>query len=384
MRYPAGAEITIRYGELLHPDGSLNAMTSVAGQIKGGQPAKACPDGNAPPIAYQQDVVTLAGHGKEEFEPKFCWHAFRYAAVAAPSSVSKLTAADVHCTPLRTDNPVASEYDSTGNPLLGRIREMTQRTFENNMMSVQSDCPHRERLGYGGDAHASGEAGMSIFDLSSFYEKRALDYSDAQRPDGGFTEVAPDVLMDDGGLGGRSGPIGWEVFQPASLMWLYKYYGNTQAMKTHWPQTKKFVDFLMSKPPGIEGGLGDWMPVEKSTPAMTGHAFVRETCLLAANISYIIGEPSSEQRRYTDYAEGTLGNFTKEFYNSSAGIYGAPGRELTQCGQALPLFMGMIPATTKKQATAKLIESVSAANGTANCNTNANFILNFLLKMQRQ
>ena len=178
---PAGTEITIRYGELLHTDGSLNAMTSVAGQIKGGQPAHDCPGGNAPPIAYQEDSVTLAGRGTEVFEPKFCWHAFRYAAVAAPASVlSKLSAADVHCTPLRTDNPVVTEYDSTGNPLLGKIHEMTQRTFENNMMSVQSDCPHRERLGYGGDAHASGEAGMSIFDFSSFYEKRALDYSDAQ------------------------------------------------------------------------------------------------------------------------------------------------------------------------------------------------------------
>ena len=131
---PAGAEITIRYGELLRPNGTLNAMTSVAGQIKGGQPAQECPGGNAPAIAYQQDVVTLAGSGKEVFEPKFCWHAFRYMAIAAPSSVAKLTADDVHCTPLRTDNPVASEYDSSGNPLLGRIREMTQRTFENNMV----------------------------------------------------------------------------------------------------------------------------------------------------------------------------------------------------------------------------------------------------------
>ena len=85
-------------------------------------------------LLYQQDIVTLAGSGKEVFEPKFCWHAFRYMAIAAPSSVAKLTADDVHCTPLRTDNPVASEYDSSGNPLLGRIREMTQRTFENNMV----------------------------------------------------------------------------------------------------------------------------------------------------------------------------------------------------------------------------------------------------------
>lgn len=131
---PAGAEITIRYGELLRPDGSLNAMTSVAGQIKGGQPAQECPGGNAPAIAYQQDVVTLAGNGIERFEPKFCWHAFRYVAIAAPDSVTNLTTADVHCTPLRTDNPIVSDYETSENPLLGRIREMTQRTFENNMV----------------------------------------------------------------------------------------------------------------------------------------------------------------------------------------------------------------------------------------------------------
>jgi len=33
---------------------------------------------------------------------------------------------------------------------------------------------------YGGDALASGEAGMSIFDFSAFYEKRMIDYTDSQ------------------------------------------------------------------------------------------------------------------------------------------------------------------------------------------------------------
>ena len=55
-----------------------------------------------------------------------------------------------------------------------------------------------------------------------------------------------------------------------------------------------------------------------------GDAFVRETCLLAANISHIIGEPSSERQRYLDYADGTLTNFTQKFYNSSAGICATP------------------------------------------------------------
>ena len=80
---------------------------------------------------------------------------------------------------------------------------------------------------------------------------------------------------------------------------------------------------------------------QRSTPAMTGHAFVRETCLLAANISAIIGEPSSEQKRYTDYAEGTLANFTKEFLNTSAGIYAAPGAENGRNAfHSIPFSMG--------------------------------------------
>jgi hypothetical protein len=211
----AGDKVQIRYGELLHTaDGSLNAMTSVAGQIKGGAPASECPGGNAPAIAFQEDTVFLSGSGEPQpFEPKFCWHAFRYAAVHMPAAVS-LTADDVTCWPLRTDNPVVSSFDTSAAPMLGRIHDMVQRTFENNMMSIQSDCPHRERLGYGGDALASGEAGLSIFDLSTFYEKRVLDYSDARRPNGGFTETAPFVGMADAGMGGGSGPIGWQTFQP--------------------------------------------------------------------------------------------------------------------------------------------------------------------------
>ena len=146
-------------------------------------------------------------------------------------------------------------------------------------------------------------------------------------------------------------------------MWLHKYYGNTRALAQHWPQTKRFVELLMSNPRGVEAGLGDWMPVERPTPAMTGLAFVRETCLLAANISKIVGEPASAQAVYTDYAAATLANFTARFLNSSTGQYGAPGRELTQCGQALPLFMGMVPPRHKALAEAKLVESVAAAKG---------------------
>ena len=76
---------------------------------------------------------------------------------------------------------------------------------------MQSDCPHRERLGYGGDALMSGEALLFNFDMAPFLRKRVLDFLDAQRANGGFTETAPFVGIADAGLGGDSGPIGWQV-----------------------------------------------------------------------------------------------------------------------------------------------------------------------------
>lgn len=39
LRVPVGTRITLRYGELLNPDGSLNPLTSVCGQIKGARKA---------------------------------------------------------------------------------------------------------------------------------------------------------------------------------------------------------------------------------------------------------------------------------------------------------------------------------------------------------
>ena len=223
------------------------------------------------------------------------------------------------------------------------------------------DCPHRERLGYGGDALASGEAGLSIFDLSTFYEKRVVDYSDARRANGGFTETAPFVSMANSGMGGDSGPIGWQTFQPAAQLWLYKYFGNKRTLEVNWNRTKQFMEFLTTAPPT---GLGDWMPTERPTPTMTAPLFQHECFLAAANISLILGEPAAEQTRWRALAGNALAGFTTKFLNHSTGVYRAPGRtDLTQCGQAAPIFMGIVPPASHALALARLVDSVTAADG---------------------
>jgi hypothetical protein len=67
----------------------------------------------------------------------------------------------LECFTLRSDVDVIANFSSS-DPWLNELRQFVRNTFDANMMSVQSDCPHRERFGYGGDALGSGEAGTLI------------------------------------------------------------------------------------------------------------------------------------------------------------------------------------------------------------------------------
>ena len=44
---------------------------------------------------------------------------------------------------------------------------MSVNSLESNMLGLQSDCPHRERLQYGGDIVAVSPSAMHFFDLSA-------------------------------------------------------------------------------------------------------------------------------------------------------------------------------------------------------------------------
>ena len=107
-----------------------------------------------------------------------------------------------------------------------------------NLFSVESDCPHREKFGYGGDIVAAGEMAMLNFDMSRFYAKAVQDLADAVRPNGGFTETAPFVGISDEGLGDNSGPVGWGTAHPFLLWRLYQYYGDKRLLEENYEPAK--------------------------------------------------------------------------------------------------------------------------------------------------
>ena len=352
---PSGTRITLRFGELLNADGTLNPLTSVCGQIKG---TRKSPDGSsisiggpgAPPIAWQQDVFIARGGGLEHYRPDFTFHGFRFMEVtglpAAPEPAS------CRGIPLHTDLPDAGSF-SCSNDRLNRIQEICRRTFLANVVTVQSDCPHRERFGYGGDIVATSEAFLMNFNMNGFYAKTVRDWADAARPDGRFTDTAPFVGIDYCG-------VGWSMVHPLLLEQLHQYYGNRSLLEEQLPAAIRWLDGEAGrrKEGLVTSGLGDHEALAKiGGPVLTTPMFI-DSARRVARLARLLDRKDDATRCEAMAAESAAA-WAKAFLDPATGKVGAG----TQSGHAFALGLDAAPPAARPLVFQQLLDGLAAADG---------------------
>ena len=114
--------------------------------------------------------------------PEFFYHGCRYLQVECHRRrrggelpvVKSLEGVVVH-----SASAPAGEFECS-NPLFNRIRTLVRWAQRSNMMSVMTDCPHRERLGWLEQDHLNGPALRYEFDLAQLFTKAMNDMADSQ------------------------------------------------------------------------------------------------------------------------------------------------------------------------------------------------------------
>lgn len=317
LHVPAGTRVTFRFGELLNADGTLNPLTSVCGQIKG---TRKLADGStqsvggpgAPEIAWQQDIYIAADGGAECYRPDFTFHGFRYMEISGlPGAPAP---ADCFAIPFHCDLPDAGSF-SCSNELLNSIQKICRRTFVSNVIGVQSDCPHRERFGYGGDIVATSEAFIMNFNMAGFYAKTVRDWGDAARPDGRFTDTAPFVGIDYCG-------VGWSMIHPLLLEQLYQHYGNRPLLDEQLPAAIRWFEgeAARRKDGLVISGLGDHEALGKvkaKGPALTTPMFI-DTARRIARLARVTGN-EKDAKRCDAWADESAAAWSKEFLDPASG-----------------------------------------------------------------
>jgi len=339
---PEGMEITMRYGELLYEDGMLNPMTSVCGQIKRKKPTA---DGS-PAVAWQADTYIARGGGPETYTPLFTFHAFRYVEITGlPTrpSLDDVEGLRMHC----AVEPVGSF--SCSNDLFNRIQTMCQWTFLSNLFGVQSDCPHRERFGYGGDLVTTSDAFMLNYDMANFYAKAARDWHDSALSDGMLTDTAPSVGIQYCG-------VGWAMAHPHLQVQLYRYYADRRIIEEQYPTSKRWLELVRDQNPDhiVRRGLGDHEALDKEeSPPMITPLYCESARMLSC-LARILGK-EKEAGEYDRLAEDIRKAYAEKFLTSRTGVV-ASG---IQSVQAFALFLDMLSPEERSAALAHLVRDIT-------------------------
>lgn len=345
---PAGTKVQLRYGELLRKDCSLNPMTSVAGQVKGlrANSQESVGGPGAPPVAWQTDTYIARGNG-ETYEPKFTFHGFRYVEVSGlpkPLPLEAVVAA-------RMNSDVESDGSfECSDPLLNQIQAMCRRTFLSNLFSVQSDCPHREKFGYGGDIVATSEALIMNFDMSGFYQKAVRDWADSRLKDGMLTDTAPFVGIQYCG-------VVWAMAHPLLVDQLYRYYGDSALGEEQYEVAKKWLALVeASYPDGIvTDGLSDH---EGLAPAPAPE-LVTPMAFHSANLLHRLATRlgrAEDAAHFASLAKKIQTTYAAKFVDAKTGRIG-PG---TQASQSIALYTGIVPEASRKRAFEFLVQDIEA------------------------
>ena len=296
-----GDTVIFRFGERIYDDGTLNPMTAVAGQIK----RKGMGGPGAPDIAWQTDSYIIGGEQEEWFTPDFTYHTYRYMEISGLEYKPGLS--DIIGLFIHSDIPMPNHF-SCSSGLLNAIQDMTLRTFRANLVSVQSDCPAREKFGYGGDLNATHESFIYNFDIQSFYRKTIYDWVDALN-DSSFVDTAPYVGIKYCG-------ISWESAFLITQYYLYLYYNDTAIIRELYEQDLQWMDKAAKIHPDglVREGLSDHESMEPVPVELTGTCHYLQCARVMQAFASVMGDMENE-RKFAQLAQKLKSLVKTEFWD---------------------------------------------------------------------
>ena len=279
---PAGSTVKILPAEIVRKDNTVD-QTSVGGDIS---------------CSY-----TLDGSGQETWSPRFFYCGYRYLQIecsAATQGGALPVVESVEGRVVHTSSTPIGEFSSS-NELINRIHTMIRWAQRSNMVSVMTDCPHREKLGWLKQTHLNGPALRFNYDLNVFFGKLMNDMADSQLDNGLIPDIAPEFTVFDGGF--RDSPE-WGSAFPQVAWHQYQFAGDIELLRRYYDGMARYVAYLEGKAKNfiIAYGLGDWRALEGTPSDITATTIFYDDVRILARSAKLLGK-TTDAARYTKLAE---------------------------------------------------------------------------------
>jgi len=338
--------VTVRFAEMLNPDGTMYTENYRSAKSTG--------------------TYTAAKTGRISWEPTFTFHGFRYVELSGMPEGTRPEKGLVEGIVLHSDLPIAGTFESS-HEKLNQLQSNIIWGQRGNFLDIPTDCPQRdERLGWTGDAQVFCPTSMFNYDCHAFWKSWLGSMRDDQMDDGRVPHVIPDVLGDGDSPGWMDAAtfIPWEV---------YVCTGDADILAENFQMMERLVGFYRSQAKdGLidsdrkEGlaGFGDWLQpyapdVKGDTPLdlLTTAYYARSTRILADS-ARVLGK-STEAKEYAAEAAAIRQAYADHYFGADGKLKNTPE---TQTGYLISFAFELVPTDLQEKAAGHLVRLVHEAD----------------------
>lgn len=341
-----GQKITIRHGEHLIDD-KFSVNTTIFNNPN-------CIDRY---LEYGQTDVYICKGGEEYFVPKFKYDGFRYAYVEGlepdQATLDALTALVMNSDVRPRAGFVCS--DDT----LNQLQIMTRRSDLSNFYYFPTDCPHREKNGWTGDASVSAEHMLLNLTVENSLREWLDNIRMSQAADGSLPGIVP---TSGWGFEWGNGPA-WDSVCTILPYYIYKYTGDKNVIRENVAMIMRYLCYVASRRDErglVAIGLGDWKDPneEKNGKIASPLEFTdsAECYDIASKAAFLFGEIGCKAEK--NYALA----LAEEFRVAIRGHLIHPQTMMVagecQTSQAMAIEVGLFDADELKEAGKRLVEII--------------------------
>ena len=308
----------------------------------------------------QKAVYIAKGEGIEEWTPVFTYSGFRYVQVEGitPEQATEdlLTMCICHSDLERLGGFSCS--DERANTLFS----MAINSDLSNFYYFPTDCPHREKHGWTGDASMSSDHMTLLYGVDKSYREWLANIRKSQNDAGALPGIIP---TGGWGFAWGNGPVFDSVIFNLPYA-LYRYRGDTEVIRENAHAMVRYLEYIMTQrsPDGtIEIGLGDWVPVGR-----LAHEYTLPLGLCQCIMIMDVAGKAAEMFRAIGYKHQAAfaAAIRKDMREAVRRVYldkeSCALAEPSQSGQALGLYYGVFEPDERERAFVRLMECVHANN----------------------
>lgn len=314
----------------------------------------------------------FAQPGTVTWHPQFTYMGFRYALVVqwpGTPRAENFTAYTLH-----TAMEPAGQFQCS-EPLVNGLHHNITWGLKSNFLDVPTDCPQRdERLGWTGDAQIFSETACWLADTWTFYTKWLTDLVADQLPDGGVTDVVPNIEEHhtEGNWLMRTSPYGMSGWADAATIipWVvYKMYGDASILRNQYASMCRWVDFMTAHTRDdlftFMTQLGDWVALDAepgsffgATPtALTSQAYYALSARILALTASVLGK-AADTEKYTAVYKSAKDAFIKNFFDAEGTLTAQ-----TQTAHILALRFDLTPEKWRAKTVQRLLQLLDERGG---------------------